>query len=56
MEKLYTVVDLCEYFGVTRQAVSRWIQNGKLKVIRLPSNTIRITKEAFDRLKEDRYE
>jgi putative resolvase len=49
-EKFYTVKDLCEYFDVTRQAVTKWIENGKVKVKRTPGGRVRITEEEFMRV------
>ena len=50
--KFYTVNDLCDYFGVTRQAVSRWINDGKVNVSKTPSGRIRISEEEFNRITE----
>ncbi len=34
-EKLYTIEEVADYLKVTRQTVSRWINEGELKSIRL---------------------
>ena len=47
---LYTVKQLSEYFNVSRQAVDRWIKEGKVEVIRTPSNRVRITEEQWNKI------
>ena len=52
-EKFYTVKDLCDYFNVTRQAVTKWIENGKVEVKRTPGGRVRITEKEFKRVTGD---
>ena len=55
-KELYTVKDLCEFYSISRQAISRWIKCGKLKVMRTPSGGIRISRREFERLQVERFE
>lgn len=48
----YKVKDICKIFDISRQAVHRWINDGKINVIRLPGKQIRIAKEEIEKLKE----
>jgi len=47
---IYTVKDVCEALSVSRQAVSRWILEGRLKAIRTPTNRIRISEQEYLRV------
>ncbi len=33
MEKLYTIPEAAEYLGVTRQAVYKWMRQGRLRFV-----------------------
>lgn len=46
-EKQYTVKEIAEHFQVSRQSVYDWINDGKLKAIRV-GERIRIPRSALD--------
>ena len=46
-KKYITVNQIAEYLEVSKQAVNKWINNGDLKVYRLPSGRIKILKSDF---------
>lgn len=46
-EKQYTVKEVAEHFRVSRQSVYDWINDGKLKAIRV-GDRIRIPQSALD--------
>jgi excisionase family DNA binding protein len=48
--KLYTVKEAAEIFGLNRLTIYRWIKDGKITVIWLPGDNIRITQDEIDRL------
>jgi len=50
---LLTVSEVAEVFRVSYRTVYFWIQNGKLKALRLPSGTYRIEQSEVDRIKEE---
>jgi len=52
--KYYTVRDLCDHFGVTRQAVTKWIEKGKVKVVRTPGGRVRISEREFKKVTGDK--
>jgi len=52
MKEFITVSELAKEFGFSRQAVSRWLLEGKVKYIKLPNGQYRIPKEEIKRLKE----
>jgi excisionase family DNA binding protein len=47
MEKLYTIPEAAEYLGVTRQAVYKWMRQGRLRFVlvgadrRVPESALR---------------
>jgi len=47
MKKYITVNQIADYLEVSKQAVNKWINNGDLKVYRLPSGRIKILKSDF---------
>ena len=46
-KKYITVNQVAEYLEVSKQAVNKWINNGELKVYRLPSGRIKILRSDF---------
>lgn len=46
-KKYITVNQIAEYLEVSKQAVNKWINNGELKVYRLPSGRIKILLSDF---------
>ena len=54
--KFFTIQEVADYLEVTKQAVSKWINNNELSVFRLPSGRVRIPREEFIRyLKENNF-
>jgi len=53
MEKMYKPSELAQELNVSIQTVHRWIGEGKLKAIRLPSGTYRIKEEEVKRIKKE---
>lgn len=49
----YTVAEVAERFKVTKQAIHKWIDNGKLKAYKIADTTIRIKKEDADKLEKE---
>lgn len=47
MEEYYTIEELTEKFGVSRQTVSAWIKKGKIKVIKIDRKVF-IPKDQFE--------
>ena len=45
MEKLYTVNEVCEYFGVTRDTVYAWMRAGRLPYVQFGGRR-RVTESA----------
>jgi excisionase family DNA binding protein len=41
------IKDIAVYCMVSTSTVRRWLENGKIKAIRLPSNQYRVSKSAF---------
>lgn len=48
-EKLVNTKELCEHFGVTRQAVEQWRKNGLPTIVDKPNGTKRYLKSAVIR-------
>lgn len=48
--KYYTVKQVADIFGFTRQTVLYWIKSGKIKAIK-PNKDFRISEEEIERLK-----
>ena len=46
---MYTVTEVAKMFSVSRQTVLKWINNGKIKAIKVVK-VYRIPKEEIDRL------
>ena len=46
-KKYITVNQIAEYLEVSKQAIIKWINNGELKVYRLPSGRIKILRSDF---------
>jgi len=42
MSKLYKIIEVAEHYKVSRQAVYKWIQLGKIKTIKTPGGETRI--------------
>lgn len=49
----FTVAEVAERFKVTKQAIHKWIDNGKLKAYKIADTTIRIKKEDADKLEKE---
>ena len=49
----FTIKQVGDELKVSRQTVSKWIKQGKLKVIRLGHRTVRITEEELYRIKRE---
>lgn len=50
MEKGYSLVEVAEMFGVTRQTIRNWIETGYLKAIKTPRK-FTVTKSEIERIK-----
>jgi excisionase family DNA binding protein len=48
--KLYTIKEVAEIFSVDRMTIYRWVNEGKLIPVRLPSGTLRVSQIEVDRL------
>jgi excisionase family DNA binding protein len=48
--KFYKISEVAEMFGVSRQAVYKWINENKIKSVTTPAGTKRITQEEIDKL------
>lgn len=48
--RYYTPMELARALDVTRQAVYRWIQEGRIEAYRVGPKLIRIPEDEFDRL------
>ena len=48
-DKMYTVTEVAKMFSVSRQTVLKWINNGKIKAVKVVK-VYRIPKEKIDRL------
>lgn len=48
-----TVSEVAEKFRVTKQAIHKWIDNGKLKAFKIADTTIRIRKEDVEKLEKE---
>ena len=49
---MYTVTEVSNMFSVSRQTVLKWINNGKIKAVKVVK-VYRIPKEEIDRLTQD---
>lgn len=49
MEKRYKTKDLCEMFNVTRETISNWVQEGKIKSARTAGGHLRFEKNNIDK-------
>ena len=49
MEKLYTIKQVAKILGVHHLTIRRWIDEDKIKVIRLTERTMRITQTELDK-------
>ena len=49
---MYTVTEVANMFSVSRQTVLKWINNGKIKAVKVVK-VYRIPKEEIDRLTQD---
>ena len=47
----YTMAQVAEELQVNVRTVKRWVEAGKIKVIRLGYRTVRITDKELDRIK-----
>jgi len=47
---LLSVSEVAEKLGVSKQTVWRWIREGKLKVVKLPSGRYRIPSEELEKV------
>lgn len=52
MERDYTAEELAKLCRVHVSTVRRWIARGRVRAIRLPGGTYRVTKAEVDRLRE----
>lgn len=52
MKGFLTVTQTANEFGVTRQAISKWITDKKIKYIQLPGGHYRIPESEIKRIKE----
>ena len=50
---MYTVTEVAKMFSVSRQTVLKWINNGKIKAVKVVK-VYRIPKEEIDRLIDER--
>jgi len=48
-EKLKSVEQAADYFGVKARQIRRWIHDGKIEITRLASGGVRFTQEQLDR-------
>ena len=51
-DTMYTVTEVAKMFSVSRQTVLKWINNGKIKAVKVVK-VYRIPKEEIDRLTQD---
>ena len=54
LEKLFKIQEVAEYFKVSRNAVYKWINEGKLKTVETPGGETRITESEIKRILEAR--
>jgi len=47
MQELYTVKEISEYLKVTKDAVNKWIKQGKLKALKI-GGVLRIPKDNLE--------
>lgn len=50
MKKLYSMYEVSQIFGVSRQTVWNWYDRGQLPVVVLPSGRLRIAREEIERI------
>ncbi len=50
---LLRVDEVCAYFGVCRQTVHNWIDEGKLQAVKMSKRMTRITKESVLRCQKE---
>lgn len=48
--KFYKISEVAEMFGVSPQAVTKWIKNGKIKAIKNEGMATRISKEEIEKI------
>lgn len=53
---MYTIQEIADIMKVRRNAISRWISQGDLPVIRINQRMVRIRKEEFEKFLEARKE
>ena len=51
-DTMYTVTEVAKMFSVSRQTVLKWINNGKIKAVKVVK-VYRIPKEEIDRITQD---
>lgn len=49
---MYTITEVAKMFSVSRQTVLKWINNGKIKAVKVVK-VYRIPKEEIERLTQD---
>lgn len=54
--QVYTIQEIADIMKVRRNAISRWISQGDLPVIRINQRMVRIRKEEFEKFLEARKE
>ena len=54
MEKLYTIQEVADLLQVHQMTVRNWINDGKIKSLRISERNIRISKAELDRFVNDR--
>jgi len=47
---MYAIKDVAQKLGISRQAVSKWIAEGKLEVYRTITNRVRISEQEYIRV------
>ena len=48
-----TINQLCQELQISRRTVFKWIEEGKIKVIRLGARTVRIDESELKRIKKE---
>ena len=48
-----TIKDVAEEYRVSAQSVYRWIKDKKLRAIKLPGGTYRISEEDFEKIRRE---
>ena len=55
LEKLYKIIEVAEYFKVSRNAVYKWINEKKLKVVKTPGGETRISESEIKKFMEVKW-